>query len=227
MQGELIIRLDDVRDLSPRLVAVWDVLERHGAAVHLGAIPIDVHEGAAARLLERAARSGSRVSVQQHGYRHVNHGQGKRKFERGFEEQRADLAAGQRILTDMFGPLFDGVFVPPFDRCGALGMQALAELGFVGISVIETSSAPRDPRVPQVLMTVDPVDWKASTHRPWDQTTQALGERLERDGYAGLELHHEVMDEAAVNGLDRLLEQLRGVHYPTMHEAALRQKQPG
>ncbi len=231
MRGELIIRLDDVRDLSPRLVAVWDVLERHGAAVHLGAIPIDVDEGAAARLLERAARSSSRVSVQQHGYRHVNHGQGKRKFEfgdeRGFEEQRADLAAGQRILADRFGSLFDGVFVPPFDRCGALGMQALAELGFVGISVIETSSAPRDPRVPHVLMTVDPVDWKAGTHRPWEQTAQSLAERLEREGYAGLELHHEVMDEAAVAGLDWLLEQLRGVRYPTMREAALRQKQPG
>ena len=94
MQREVIVRLDDVRDLSPRLEAIWRVLERNGAAVHLGAIPVDVTEQYAQDLLRRADRSPVPVTVQQHGYRHVNHSTGKRKFEfddeRTFEEQRDD-----------------------------------------------------------------------------------------------------------------------------------------
>lgn len=229
MQGEVIVRLDDVRDLSPRLEAVWSVLERHGAAVHLGAIPVDVSEAAARDLEARARRSPVAVSVQQHGYRHVNHGQGKRKFEfddeRTFEAQREDLEAGRDILRARFGTRFDEVFVPPFDRCGALGMRALAELGFSGISVIHTSTAPDHPNVPKVLMTTDPVQWKPEVlHRPWDQTLREVRASLDATGYAGLELHHEIMDEPAVQGLDWLLGQLGPVRYPTMLEMAQRQR---
>ncbi len=229
MHGEVIVRLDDVRDLSPRLEAVWSVLERRGAAVHLGAIPVDVSEAAARDLEARAQRSPVAVSVQQHGYRHVNHGLGKRKFEfddeRTFEDQRSDLEAGREILRARFGERFDGVFVPPFDRCGSLGMRALAELGFAGISVIHTSTAPDDPRVPKVLMTTDPVQWKPVVlHRPWDQTLHEVRTSLDATGYAGLELHHEIMDEAAVAGLDWLLGELGAVRYPTMLEAAQRQR---
>lgn len=229
MHGEVIVRLDDVRDLSPRLEAVWSVLERHGAAVHLGAIPVDVSEGAARDLEARARRSPVAVSVQQHGYRHVNHGQGKRKFEfddeRTFEAQREDLEAGREILRARFGTRFDGVFVPPFDRCGSLGMRALAELGFAGISVIHTSTAPDHPSVPKVLMTTDPVQWKPEVlHRPWEQTLREVRASLDATGYAGLELHHEIMDEPAVAGLDWLLGQLGPVRYPTMLEMAQRRR---
>lgn len=229
MRGELIVRLDDVRDLSPRLEAIWTVLESHGASVHLGAIPVDVTEEFAARIRERARRSKAAVSVQQHGYRHVNHGTGKRKFEFGDErdagEQRSDLLLGRAILEQRFGALFDTVFVPPWDRCGQKGMDALAEARFAGISVIETSSAPVDPRVPHVPMTTDPVTWKpVAVHRPWEATLQEVGGRLERDGYAGIELHHEIMDEAAAAGLDWLLGQLRGVTFPTMREYAERRR---
>jgi hypothetical protein len=227
VSGDLVIRLDDVRDLSPRLEAVWRVLESHGAAVHLGAIPVDVTPEAAVRLRERAQRSPARVSVQQHGYRHVNHGTDKRKFEFGDErsaaDQRHDLLAGRALLEERFGAMFDTVFVPPFDRCGQFGLDVLADSGFAGISVIETSSTPRDPRVPFVLMTTDPVQWKPVTlHRPWDGTLTEVRERLARDGYAGIELHHEIMDDEAVAGLDGLLAGLRGVAFPTMLEVARR-----
>jgi len=227
MQREVIVRLDDVRDLSPRLEAIWRVLERNGAAVHLGAIPVDVTEQYAQDLLARADRSPVPVTVQQHGYRHVNHSSGKRKFEfddeRTFVEQRDDLQQGRDALIRLFGDRFDRVFVPPWDRCGAHGMRALAELGFAGISVIATSSAPDHPQVPKVLMTTDPVQWKpVAMHRPWDQTLREVQSTLDATGYAGIELHHEIMDDDAAQGLDWLLGQLNGVRYPTMREKAQR-----
>ena len=229
MRGELIVRLDDVRDLSPRLEAIWSVLESHGAAVHLGAIPVDVTEEFAARIRERVRRSKSAVSVQQHGYRHVDRGSGKRKFEFADEreagEQEKDLLDGRAILEQRFGSLFDTVFVPPWDRCGQKGLDVLAAAGFAGISVIETSSTPIDPRVPRIPMTTDPVTWKpVAVHRPWDATLQEVRARIEKDGYAGLELHHEIMDPTAAAGLDWMLGQLRGVTFPTMLEYARRQR---
>ena len=225
MKGDFVVRLDDVRDLSPRLEAIWQVLERHAVPVHLGAIPIDVTEAAALALRARAERSRSRVSVQQHGYRHVNHGLDKRRYEfadeRDAGEQRSDLLAGRAILEQRFGAMFDTVFVPPWDRCGQKGLDVLAEAGFAGISVIETSSTPVDVRVPRVPMTTDPVQWKpVAVHRPWAGTLQEIAARLERDGYAGLELHHEIMDAEAAAGLDLLLVGLKGVGLPTMLEVA-------
>ncbi|MGE3171751.1 MAG: DUF2334 domain-containing protein [Planctomycetota bacterium] len=225
----LVIRLDDVVDLTPRLEGVWSVLERHRVPVHLGVIPNDLGADAALRLRQRAAVSRSRASVQQHGYRHVNHGVGKKKFEFGDErpaaDQRADLAAGKAILEQHLGDLFDGVFVPPWDRCGERGMQALAELGYSGISVIETSTAPRDPRVPHVPMTTDPVQWKPETrHKPWAETLAEVRGRLDREGYAGIELHHEIMDDDALLGLDETLAALGVFDRPTMLEVARRNR---
>lgn len=225
MKREVVIRLDDVRDLSPRLEAVWSVLERHGVPVHLGAIPTDVTPEAAITLEARALRSRSRVTVQQHGYQHLNHGTDKRKFEfddaRPEAEQRSELLTGQALLRERFGARFDGVFVPPWDRCGSAGLQVLADAGFAGISVIETSSTPMHPDVPRVLMTTDPVQWRpVAVHRPWDQTLREVQERADRDGYAGIELHHEIMDDEAVRGLDGLLAGLRGVTWPTLREVA-------
>jgi hypothetical protein len=59
-------------------------------------------------------------------------------------------------------------------------------------------------------------------HRPWDQTLREVQATLDATGYAGIELHHEIMDDDAAQGLDWLLGQLQGVRYPTMREKAQR-----
>jgi hypothetical protein len=226
MQGKLIIRIDDVVDVTPRLEALWRVLEKRRVPVHLGVIPADLTAAAAERLRQRAADSSARVTVQQHGYRHVNHGVDRRRFEFGDERdadlQREELAAGQKILKELLDGLFDGVFVPPWDRCGATTLDALAQLGFGGVSVIETSSAPLDERVPRVTMTIDPVAvWRPTAiHRPWDETSQQVLGELQTRGWSGIELHHEVMTDEDCEGLDALLSVVGPREFPTMAEAA-------
>jgi len=225
VNGELIIRLDDIRCLSARLERVWRVLENHGVPVHLGVIPADLERGEAKRLLARARRSRSPVSVQQHGFRHVNHGKGKRRFEfgddRSLDEQRADILAGRRILEQHLEELFEPVFVPPWDRLGASTLEILAQERYLAVSIIDTSASPEDGRVPRVSMTTDPVRWRPSpVHKPWDETYREITAHLARKNYAGIELHHEVMDDRAVTGLDRLLGRLQGIRLPTMRVVA-------
>ena len=225
VKGDVVVRIDDGRGLCERLEWVWGVLEGHGVPLHLGVIPVDLEPAGAERLRERAGRSRSPVSVQQHGYRHVNHGSGKRRFEFGDEravaEQRSDILAGREILQEQIGELFEPIFVPPWDRLGASTLEILAQEHYLAVSVIETSSSPEDPRVPRVRMTTDPVQWRPDrAHRPWEETHREVAERLALEGYAGIELHHEIMDEEAVTGLDGLLGRLQGAGWPTMRAVA-------
>ncbi len=227
MNREVVIRLDDVRGLCDRLERVWTVLEDHGAPVHLGVIPADLTADEAGRLLERAARSRTPVSAQQHGYLHLDRGTGKRRFEfgdeRGVEEQRSDVLAGRRILERRLGSLFEPIFVPPWDRLGESTLEVLADEQYLAVSVIETSSSPESPRVPRVPMTTDPVKWRPQpVHKPWDATFEEVEALLADRGYAGIELHHEIMDEAAAAGLEGLLGRLAGVEWPTMRSVAER-----
>ena len=203
------------------------MLESHCVPLHLGVIPTDLRADEAGRLRERAGRSHSPVAAQQHGYRHVNHGAGKRRFEFGDErsaaEQRSDIVAGREILERQLGDLFEPIFVPPWDRLGESTLEILADEGFLAVSVIDTSSSPRSDRIPRVSMTTDPVQWRPEpVHKPWDETLGEVETRLSEAAYAGIELHHEIMDAAAVEGLDHLLQQLDGATWPTMRALAAR-----
>ena len=227
VSGEVVVRLDDVRSLCERLEGVWGLLERHGVPLHLGVIPSDLTPAAAASLRERASRSRARVSAQQHGYRHVNHGADKRRFEfgdaRDAAEQRSDIRAGRAILERELGDLFEPIFVPPWDRLGESTLEILADEGYLAVSVIETSASPESDRVPRIAMTTDPVKWRPEpVHRPWDETVREVTHALSERGYAGIELHHEIIDAAALEGLERLLARLDGVTWPTMRELAER-----
>ena len=227
VHGDVVVRIDDVRCLSERLENVWRVLESHGVPVHLETIPFELDPRDVEKLVQRARRSKSPAFFHQHGYRHVNHGTDKRRFEfsddRSPSEQREDIVAGRQILQRAFGELFEPIFTPPWDRLGTTTLGILAEEQFVGVSVIDTSSAPEHAALPRVSMTTDPVKWRPEpVHRPWNQTRREVAHALAQRGYAGIELHHDVMDEDAVAGLDQLLTSLRGASWPTMRSIAER-----
>lgn len=221
--ASLVVRFDDVRTVSPRLAQVWAVLERHDAPLNLEVVPGWLDEGGAVSLSERAKRSHVSVSVHQHGADHVNHGTDKRRFEfddsRGVDTQFADIQRGRALLEASLPDLFEPVFSPPWNRYGASTLEALVRAGFSLFSSFVRADAPTHPSVVCIPMTVDPVRWRHEPkHQPWIDTLGELVRALERDGYAGLELHHEVMTDEDIEELDRLLETLRvrGVRYPPM-----------
>lgn len=223
----LVVRFDDVRTLCPRLSRVWTIMERYGVPLHLEVVPAWLDDAAIQAIAERARRSSVPVAVHQHGSAHANHGSEARRFEfddsRTLDEQIDDIQQGRNVLEAALNEWFEPMFSPPWNRYGASTLEALTRTGFSAFSCLVRPDAPTHPSVAFVPMTMDPVQWrKEPVHRPWDQVQSELAAALEQSGYAGLELHHEVMTDQDMAGFERLLERLgeRGVRFPTMRSVA-------
>lgn len=221
--SSLVVRFDDVRGLCPRLSQAWDAMEKNDVPLNLEVVPEWLDDTAAAALASRARRSRVPVAVHQHGTAHLNHGTEDRRFEfddcRSVDAQLADIRRGRAVLEESLGDCFEPMFSPPWNRYGASTLQALARAEFSAFSCLAKRNAPLHPSIAFVPMTLDPVRWKPHPlHLTWTQIQSELAASLERDGFAGLELHHDVMSEDDVHGLDQLLERLRarGVVFPPM-----------
>ena len=167
------------------------------------------------------------MSVHQHGTAHVNHGTATRRFEfddcRGVDRQLADIREGRAVLEAILPDWFEPMFSPPWNRYGASTLEALARADFSAFSCLTKPDAITHSSIAFVPMTLDPIRWRPHPrHLPWNEIQSELVASLEQDGFAGLELHHDVMTEEDVAGLDRLLEKLRvlGVEFPTMQTVA-------
>jgi len=106
---------------------------------HAGAIPLAlavIPALATEALATKVARHAS-VVVLQHGWRHANHapgGNNEYPAGRAGEEVSQELAAGRRVLTDLFGPQALPVFVPPWHGFDACFFPLLRHSGLAGIS---------------------------------------------------------------------------------------------
>lgn len=221
--SSLVVRFDDVGGLCPRLSQAWEAMENNGVPLHLEVVPEWLDAAAVSALVQRARRSRIPIAVHQHGTAHVNHGTETRPFEfddcRGVDAQLADIRQGRAMLEASLPEWFEPMFSPPWNRYGASTVQALVRADFSAFSCLVKPTAPAHQSIAFVPMTLDPVRWRPQPrHQPWTQIQSELAATLEQDGFAGLELHHEVMAEDDVNGLDQLLEGLRsqGVVFPPM-----------
>lgn len=228
----VIVRLDDVRGHCHKQDRVCDVLEAHGVPIHLEVIPGDLDERGAAELHREHTRRSVPVMCHQHGYRHTNHGTDAKRCEfgdhRGFEVQLEDLSAGKNHLTNLLGEIFEPLFSPPWDRYGETTLEAIEAAGLQGMSVLWKDGAPSHPRIPIIRFTLDPVNWsRPPTHRSWSETLENLLRSIQDGNGAGLQLHHEVMEEHDFVGLNETLDELdkNGVCWPMMKDLVTKRRE--
>lgn len=224
-----VIRLDDVRGRCPKQDRVCDILEDHGIPIHLEVIPGDLAETGAKELQQECNRRAVPVLCHQHGFRHANHGTGNKKCEfgdhRGYEAQLEDLVTGKSMMENLLGDLFDPFFSPPWDRYGETTLKAIEAAGLDGMSVLWKEGSPDHPNLPIIRFTLDPVNWKPTIqHQSWHETLTSLLASIENNNFAGLQLHHEVMEESDFVGLDETLGKLSdaGIQWPTMKDLAMK-----
>ncbi|MGE4618805.1 MAG: DUF2334 domain-containing protein [Planctomycetota bacterium] len=223
----VIIRLDDVSGRCPKQDRVCDVLEAHGVPIHLEVIPGDLTEDGADQLKDEYSRRSVIVQCHQHGYRHTNHGTDTKRCEFGDHRETAsqleDIRAGKNHLENLLGEIFVPFFSPPWNRYGATTLEAIEQAGLLGMSVLSKKNTPHHPRLPVIPFTLDPVNWnRPAAHRPWSETLADLQTSLKKQNHAGLQLHHELMEDLDFDGLDKTLESLVkiGVQWPTMKDLA-------
>lgn len=151
-------RDDDATQPGARLDRLLDI--GNDAPVSLAVIPAGATDALAAWTCQR-----DNVTVLQHGYAHINHAPAReKKSEFGANRPVAsilsDIDAGRTRLTALFGDRFRPIFVPPWNRFGAMLPTTLKERGFQGISAY----GPRQQNAPLATANchADPIEWRGS-----------------------------------------------------------------
>jgi len=171
-------RDDDASEPSRALWRLRDVAEAVGGPVTLSVIPARVQPG----LVSMVAGWPDVIPVQ-HGFTHINHALGRnRQAEfvktRPIGEMIADIQTGDRIMKDVFENRALPVFVPPWNRMPGLLTKALAELGFVGLSI----HSPQDCRVDRRSLRALARTAVAMASAPFANGFNGHGQRLSGSG---------------------------------------------
>ncbi len=219
-------------------VAWTPALERLLARAEEAPIGLAVIPGEAQAELAKSLAGHHRVTVLQHGWRHVNHaGPHGKKSELGSTRplrQRLDeLAAGREVLSRLFGDRALPILVPPWNRIGHDLVPHLPDLGFRGLSMgtpaalegrqrmpmtgqQDRASAPMVPGLRQVHVHVDLIDWHGSRGfigegEALTSILRHLGDRRLHsvDAPIGILTHHLVQDAATDDFLSRFLGAVR------------------
>ena len=207
-------RDDDAVAETPELNRLYEIAGAYDAALCVAAIPAHVDQ----TIVSKSEWPVGSVLVQ-HGYAHENYApEGTKKSEFGADrpigDSVADIERGWSVINRSIHAL--AAFVPPWNRISDAAIQALPNLGFLGVSTF----GPRKRAEPahglhQTNTHVDPIDWHG--HRGYLGDDNAVSQVIEhlrkrRSGQVdaneptGLLTHHLVHDEACWGFVERLAE---------------------
>lgn len=217
---DVFFRDDDADRDIPELRRLDAMFARHEAPVALAVIPGTLTPECAALL-----RSRPHIEPHQHGWIHANHEPAGRKCEFGpsrtFEQQLIDIARGSQRMSELLGATWTRAFTPPWNRCTAETFRALDELGFLILSKDATSPRVAAHRFREVSIGIDIFRWQGGAKLKSEEELMAEFEkRAALPGPIGILLHHKVMDDAAFQLVDGLLERLRASRTVSIHTLA-------
>lgn len=206
---DFFFRDDDAGWDDERLFALIDVLERHRLPLDLAVIPRELDPGLAEPLAARAAESGGRLGLHQHGLAHANHEASGRKCEFGPSRargtQRDDIAAGRDLLERLLPGLVQPVFTPPWNRCTPTTGEVLVELAFRVLSRHDSEPALELAGLVEVPVSVDWTFAKRDGARlGWAELAALAAAGVRRGSPVGVNLHHAAMEEEELGLLDGL-----------------------
>lgn len=212
-------RDDDAVRPTPALERLLALAAGTGTPLCLAVVPAP-----AGRPLADRVRDIAGLTVAQHGFAHQNHAPPPAKkselgADRPLDIRLDELRRGRDRLEHLFGPTFQAVLVPPWNRIGADLVPRLRDAGYHGLSTHGPGPAVRPAGAPrQVNSHADPVDWHSGRGFIGAQTAldRLCGHlRLRREGRidqgepTGLLTHHLVMDRATWDFVERLLDLTR------------------
>lgn len=208
---QVFFRDDDAADDLPALRRLLQLFQAQQTPLNLAVIPGTLTAAGRALLLSAVEAAPELFELQQHGWQHVNHETTGRKCEfgasRSLAEQFADLQRGQARLNEAFGAHWFPVFVPPWNRCTATTAEALAQLGFRGLSRLRGEAPLAGATLPEIPVTLDLFRWQGGAQlRPPAELSAELGAQVAVTAApVGVMLHHKVMDETALAFVAALL----------------------
>ena len=175
----------------------------------LAVIPKSISNKTAARLRVLVEMFPQEISLHQHGYAHLNHEPNGRKSEFGDSRpsalQLADITSGQQLLADLFGPLVDPIFTPPWNRCTTTTAACLRDAGLTYLSRDVTASEISTEGLRELPIAVDWFRQRKGVRLTPDEIGVSLSAAARERGAVGVMLHHAVMDHDEHTRLAELL----------------------
>lgn len=212
----LFFRDDDVDEDEASLRRLLDLFLHAETPLNLGVIPGRLTDATITLLTEYKQPCSRLIELNQHGWQHTNHEHTGKKCEfgpsRSFDEQLADIAAGQARMNAAFGTAWFPVFIPPWNRCTEATARALDELGFRVLSRDHGQALFTGARFSEWPVTLDLYQWRGGAAlRPVEALTRELMQQVEQADIIGVLLHHKVMSDEAFALLSELLQLFRQV----------------
>lgn len=205
-------RDDDAGWEDALLFELLDVFADYNVPVDLAVIPKSISRQTAACLRKRLEESPEHVSAHQHGYAHVNHEQTGRKCEfgdsRSSELQRANIAAGKALLTDLLGPITESIFTPPWNRCTASTATGLLSEGFTLLSRDITATRFNTPELMELPVSIDWFGNRKGVRLTPDEIGESLSKAVSSQVPVGVMLHHALVDDEERRRIGELLKLL-------------------
>ncbi len=210
----IFLRDDDIDEDEESLRHLLDITLSRNAPMNLQIIPEKLTEAGIRVLKDFNRVNPDLVSLNQHGWTHINHEKEGRKCEfgpsRNFQEQLEDISKGKAILETIFPMRFFPVFTPPWNRCTTDTFKVLDELGFHLLSKDLGKQPITGYSFNEISTSLDLYAWKggAKMKTPED-IVQLLLRQIQELNVIGILLHHKVMDATAFAFLDQLLAELQ------------------
>ncbi|MBS1790436.1 MAG: hypothetical protein JST85_22115 [Acidobacteria bacterium] len=207
------LRDDDVDENESTLRTLLEVCFGNETPINLAVIPGKLTTAGIALLIECVSANPNFVELSQHGWMHLNHEREGKKSEfgtsRSFDEQLADIAAGQSKMAKAFGQNWFPAFVPPWNCCTAATVTALDQLRFRVLSRDAGQPPFVNCQFTELPVSFDIIRWKGgAAFRSPEELAAELTQQINSQARIGMMLHHKVMNDAAFAWLDEFLQLL-------------------
>lgn len=203
-------RNDDVGWEDTRLFELLDLFAEFNLPLDLAVIPTAVSPRTAAHLQTLLAQNPGKLSIHQHGYAHLNHEQSGRKCEFGETRARvfqlADIEAGKNRLNDLFGPMLEPIFTPPWNRCSADTAACLRDAGFMLLSRDTTAPQLNTDELAELPVSIDWFAKRKHVRLTREEIGTSFSTAASGSSRVGVMLHHALMDEEERARLGELLQ---------------------
>lgn len=209
---KLFFRADDIGVPSKNFTAMAELFQSYNMPLLLAVVPCWLTAPRFTSLKRSTQNAPELFFWHQHGWAHKNHEAQGKKHEFGHSRPKSsvehDITKGKERLTTILGEQLSPIFTPPWNRCTSETMDLLVKHGFKVLSRSKNANPLSPKKLPDLQINID-----LHTRKETDQLTAfthliAEIQQGASDGYCGIMLHHQLMNDVAFRVLEILIQTL-------------------
>lgn len=206
-------RADDIAVPGRQFKEMIALFSRHSVPLSLAVVPSWLTQARWASIESLCCDSSDLWCFHQHGWRHKNHETSGKKQEFGPSRSRLeiqnDLFRGRERLAHLMRTYFFPAFTPPWNRCSHETLRELKKAGYKALSRSQGASPPTPDGLMDVQVNVDLHTRKeTTTSQGWQHLYAELTAAV-KGGFCGIMIHHQRMNDNALDFMDHLLRQMK------------------